>query len=294
VTPTPAEAAPADPTLTNDSIIQMTAAKVPDQVIVSQIRSAPTRFDLASGELIRLTQGGVSAVVIEAMRDPQGTATPAPEVAKSTPKSGKPKESAKADVAKAIPPPTKAAEKGTAEVKGAAPPPPPLPAQEVAAPVAVAAPVIPVAPPVAPPVASAGSRQVSIVDGRPFRVTLNADLPAAATQGTVLRFTVLEDVKVDDVVVITKGTQVTGEIAQAARKGVFGMGGGKATMRFTWVQTMDGVNHAIRALSARAGKNDPVRSVEAGAKPKSDAVAVVAGTEYIAYFDGAATVNAKR
>jgi Protein kinase domain len=61
---------PSDGTLTNDSIIDMAAAKVAPAVILSQIRASKTNFDLSAAEVIRLSKAGVSAEIIEAMRNP--------------------------------------------------------------------------------------------------------------------------------------------------------------------------------------------------------------------------------
>jgi serine/threonine-protein kinase len=70
--------------LTNQNILDMTQAKVPATVIIGQIRSAKTRFDLSTAEIIRLTRGGVPEAVIEAMRNPAGVPTaPAPEAAQT-------------------------------------------------------------------------------------------------------------------------------------------------------------------------------------------------------------------
>jgi len=262
-------------------------------VILSQVRSAPTNFDMSAAEVTRLTQSGVSTPLINAMRDPKGTAPPSQEAAKAAPAAKAP-EIAKASP-KNVPPPSapKAADKGPALTKSA-PLPPPLPAQETAAPVAIAAPVIPTAPatPVVAPPVVATTRPVTVADGRPFKMTLSANIPSDAAPGAVLRFTVAEDVKVGDAVVIAKGAQATGEIVTAARRRL--IGGVKATMRLTSVQTVDGVSHNVRALSSRNGKNDPVRQVEGGAKPKSDDIAVMAGTDFIGYIDGEASVNVKR
>jgi hypothetical protein len=136
------------------------------------------------------------------------------------------------------------------------------------------------------------TRPVTVADGRPFKKTLSANIPTDAAQGAVLRFTVAEDVKVGDAVVIAKGAQVTGEIVTASRRRL--IGGVKATMRLTSVQTVDGSSHNARLLPSRNGKNEPTRPVEGGAKPKSDDIAVMAGTEFIGYLDGEASVNVKR
>jgi len=76
---------PADVALTNDNIIEMAQAKVASAVIIGQIRSAKTDFNLSPGEIIRLTKAGVPAGVIEAMRDPKAVPEAAPRIAKETP-----------------------------------------------------------------------------------------------------------------------------------------------------------------------------------------------------------------
>jgi len=70
--------------LTNQNILDMTQAKVPAAVIISQIASSKTRFDLSTTEIIRLTRGGVPAAVIEAMRSPGAVPTaPAQQTAQT-------------------------------------------------------------------------------------------------------------------------------------------------------------------------------------------------------------------
>jgi serine/threonine-protein kinase len=78
--PAPAAATPSsDGTLTNDSILEMEAAKVAPTVIISQIRGSKTNFNLSAAEVIRLTKAGVPAAVIEAMRNPQPAPEPSPQ-----------------------------------------------------------------------------------------------------------------------------------------------------------------------------------------------------------------------
>ena len=60
--------------MTNQSIIELAAAKVPEAVILGQIRASKTRFDLSNAGIIQLSRGGVSASVIEAMRHPASAA----------------------------------------------------------------------------------------------------------------------------------------------------------------------------------------------------------------------------
>jgi serine/threonine protein kinase len=70
--------------LTNQNILDMTQAKVPATLIISQIRSSKTRFDLSTAEIIRLTHGGVPETVIEAMRNPGGVPTAPAQEASQT------------------------------------------------------------------------------------------------------------------------------------------------------------------------------------------------------------------
>ena len=70
-----------DGTLTNDVILTMVKAKVPEAAIVDHIRAtAKTRFDLSTQEIIRLTRGGVTPAVLEAMRRPTSAPAAAPSV----------------------------------------------------------------------------------------------------------------------------------------------------------------------------------------------------------------------
>jgi tetratricopeptide (TPR) repeat protein len=53
--------------LTNDDLIKMVQAKVPDSVIVAKIRSSKSEFDTSADALINLKHAGVSDAVLEAM-----------------------------------------------------------------------------------------------------------------------------------------------------------------------------------------------------------------------------------
>jgi serine/threonine protein kinase len=82
---TPPEVKPsplADAVLTNDEVLEMVQAKVSTPIIISQIQSSPTKFDLSTAEIIRLTKAGVPDTVIQAMRNPTA-ATNAASVAAS-------------------------------------------------------------------------------------------------------------------------------------------------------------------------------------------------------------------
>ena len=64
--------------LTNQSVIDMVEAQVPEAVIVSHIQSSKTKFDLSTHAIIDLTKADVPAAVIEAM---QKSASGAPAAA---------------------------------------------------------------------------------------------------------------------------------------------------------------------------------------------------------------------
>jgi hypothetical protein len=130
----------------------------------------------------------------------------------------------------------------------------------------------------------------------PFTIVLAEDIPQNAEEGRTLGFTVTKDVRVGDLVVIAKGASVTGSVTQAARKGAFGgvIGGGKMTMRLLTVDAVDGHKYKVRVQSARSAEGKSERPVESNTKPKNKELVAAAGTEYIAYIDGDATVSVKK
>ena len=256
VTPEPVVPAPVpDQTLTNEGIIQMVKAKVPMDVIYSQLRTAPNKFNLSATEVIRLTGEGVPLSVIEGMRDP-----------KSIP------------VAKAAPAPKSTEKAATPPVTAAAPAtPPPAAPTPAPAPAVASAPVVV---PVAPAPVTGGGRQVVLPDGSPFAIALAADIPDNAKEGIQLRFIVVNDVRVGDALVIAKGAVATGQITQAKGRLM-----GKMQLRLLTVSGVDGKLYKIRALSSRSQKVQE-RPVDTGVKPKAEKSAADAGTQYIAYADG--------
>jgi len=135
---------------------------------------------------------------------------------------------------------------------------------------------------------------VTLTDGIPFSITLAEDIPQNSEEGTQVHFTVAKDVRVGDLVVIAKGAAVTGVIGQAARKGAFGIGGGKMTMRLQMADAIDGRKVRVRAQSARSSDGKNERPVETNVKPKNKELVSAAGTEYIAYVDGDVTVSVKK
>lgn len=251
VTPAPVPA-PVEDVLTNDGIIQMIEAKVPFEVIYSQIKNTPNKFTFTAADVIRLTGAKVPPPMIEAMRNPKNI--PASLITPPT-------------AAKAVTP--NPASKGTEPTKGE-----PTPSQPV---VAAGPPAPPPAPVPAP--APVVTREVIVNDGLPFVIAVDANVPEDAKAGTHLKFTVVNDVKAGETVVVAKGAAATGEIAQGKR--TFG----KMTLRLLTVTAVDGKTYAIRALAGRGNKNSE-RPVETQVKPKNDKVVADAGTQYIAYVDG--------
>lgn len=70
--------------LTNDSILRMVAAGLPEQAIIAKIRSAKSGFDLSTDRLIELKNKGVSGSVLATMLEPASAATAAAPAEMST------------------------------------------------------------------------------------------------------------------------------------------------------------------------------------------------------------------
>ena len=260
--PIPApEPQPVDAGLTNDNIIEMVQAKVAHSVILEAIRSSSTSFNLSPAEIIRLTKAGVPASLISAMRDP-----------------------------KAIP------EQHAAAMRPKAAPPAPVPTP-MATPQAVAmatpAPVVKPAPAPPPRVAPPQLVVVTLTDGTPLRIALAADIPAGAPEGQAIRFTTLEDFRVDNRLVIPRGAAVTGAIVEAAGKKRFGfLGGGKMTFRLLQVDAGGGHKLNVRCTPGKPTDGAaPSRPVENPNQKHTKEIAAEAGAEYVAYVDGDQTIS---
>jgi hypothetical protein len=268
---TPAQTPPAEETLTNDRIIEMVTEKVPATEIVSQIRASKTSFVLTSAEVIRLSKAGVPGTVIQAMRDP----THAPALP--------PADTKKAPVVASAKPPV-----SSAPVSPAAPvsQPPQNTGKTTAAPPPVAKPGPgPFAGPFVP---------VSVSDAMPMSIRLLEDVPVAAEEGRVLHFTVMDGLKIGDIVVVAKGATVTGAILEAAgKKNAFGMGG-KMTFRLLQVDAVDGKKLNVRAEPSRRKDGPAKRPIDSGAKGKTKEIAAAAGSQYIAYIEGDQTVSVRK
>ena len=76
----------ADPnTLTNKSIIEMVAAKLPEEVIIAKIQISETNFDLSTPALVELNSSGVSANIVKAMMMPKSAPPPSADQPKEPP-----------------------------------------------------------------------------------------------------------------------------------------------------------------------------------------------------------------
>jgi Protein kinase domain len=254
--------APTDAGMTNQNVLDMITAKVPQSTIMSQIRAeAKTNFDLSTAGIIALTKGGVPPAIIEVMRNPKA----APQSA-SAPAAG-------------VPPSTKGAQTQPAETSVAPPAtPPPAPAQP--------------APAVAASPATIRIHTVTVPDGKPFNITLAQDVPAKLAAGQKINFTITNDVKVGDVLVIAKGTAISGEVVDPGdpKKVIIVINKGKATFKLTNVDSTGGTKLNVRATPAHTDKGDHPIELQ-GSKNKE--VLAPAGTEYMAYLDGEQTVTVK-
>ncbi len=78
----PAAAVPAAPpseVLTNQSVLDMVAQKIPEEVIITKIQTFPNQFDLSNSALSDLTQKGISPAIMKAMLTaPKAGPAPAP------------------------------------------------------------------------------------------------------------------------------------------------------------------------------------------------------------------------
>ena len=253
--PPPDVVAPTDAGMSNQNVLDMVAAKVPQVTIVEQIRAqAKTNFDLTTAGVIALTKGGVPSAVIEVMRNPKAPAPQSPSAASAAPK---PTESTPA--AAPVTPPS-------------APPQP--------APAAAAAP------------AAIRIHTVTVPDGKPFNITLAQDVPAKLSAGQKINFTITNDVKVGDVVVVAKGTALSGEVVDPGdpKKVIIVINKGKATFKLTNVDSTGGTKLNIRSTPAHTEKGDHQIEPQ-GSKNKE--VLAPTGTEYMAYIDGEQTVTVK-
>ena len=146
----------------------------------------------------------------------------------------------------------------------------------------------------APPPRAVQMVPVMVGDGLPFRMALAEDVPANAPEGTVVHFTVMDDFRVGDKVVIAKGATVTGKVVPPGGKKFLGIGGSKISYELDKVDSVDGRKLNVRALSGRNADGPSLHAFETPNGRKSKGYAALQGTEYIAYTEGDQTVSVHR
>ena len=150
----------------------------------------------------------------------------------------------------------------------------PVPAPEPApAPVAVAAP----APVIPAPAAAPQTITVAVPDGTPFTIALTADVPSDADIGRSVRFTAVQDLRVNGAVVIPKGAAVVGQISETAKKKFFGIGAAKLSFQLTRADAAGGHQINVRALAARRSDGATQRPVETNTRTASKDIAAAPG-----------------
>jgi serine/threonine-protein kinase len=214
---------PADAAMTNQDVLKMVGAKVPESIVIGQIKASKTNFDLSPNGVIQLATGGVSKNIIDVMRDPKADSSAAP----ATP----------------------------------------------------------------PTAVSSRTDSVSVAGGTPLDITLAEDVPAKLTAGQRIDFTVTKDVEVGDVVVISKGTELSGEIVDTGESKKLGILKTKATFKLTVVNSTGGTPLAIRATPGHSDKTD--RPIELSGAKKNKEVLAAAGARYLGYIEGDQSVKIK-
>jgi serine/threonine-protein kinase len=142
----------------------------------------------------------------------------------------------------------------------------------------------------ATPLAPTRINTVSILGGLPFNITLAQDVPVKLTAGQKIAFTVSNDVKVGGVVVIAKGTPLSGEVVVPGDSKKLLIVKNKATFKLTTVESADGSKLAIRNTPGHTGKAE--RPIEQQGTKTKDLLAP-AGTGYLGYVDNDQTVVIK-
>jgi len=255
---------PAEAGMTNQSVLDLVKANVPQGTIINQIRTSKTDFDLSTKGVIQLSRGGVPPAMVEVMRNPKAAVAvvdhpvtrPAPVIpAPATPEPA------------AVPTPV--------PVEGAPVPPGGAPSPAPASP---------------PPPVVVSIRTVSVPSGAALNISLAQDVPAKLTAGQQVGFTITRDLRIGDVVVVAKGTPLFGEVVDAGDTKKMLIVKSKATFKLTNVDSTSGAKLAIRATATHTEKGDhPIETP--GSRNKN--ILAPAGTEYMAYIDKDQTMTVK-
>jgi hypothetical protein len=214
----------------------------------------------------------VTPPAVEEKKSPLGD-SPAAAPAETAPPAPTPDDTAKA--AKRTPKP---------KVEKAVLPPIPAPAPVPAPPAPLATPPpTPAAPAPKPIVITA---PVTVNDAMPFVMNLDQDVPADATEGETVKFTVTQPLQIGDKIVIAKGATVTGAVMGEKGGKFLGIGGHKLTFRLTQVEAADGKTLTVRAIPSKRADGPAIRPFDTGKGTKSKGFAALQGTTYIGYIDG--------
>jgi hypothetical protein len=132
---------------------------------------------------------------------------------------------------------------------------------------------------------------VKLNDGLPFRIALLEDVTADTEVDHALRFRVLDGLQVDGVVVIAKGSVVTGSVTSLGGKRNFFGERSKVRFRLISAESVDDAKINVRATPA--AKNDGVetRSFDKTNGTKDKSLIAASGAEYVAYVAGEQTVH---
>lgn len=246
--------------LTNESVIEMVKEKLPERFIVSQLRTAKTKFDLSTSELIRLSKAGVSEAVVAVMRDPKAILPSAP-----------------APVASSSAPATTAPATATPIVPGAPPKPgeptPPANKSEPAT-----------AHPVAHP---AGV----LADGTRVRIMFDEAVNRALRDSSPVKISVSENVMLNGRVVIPAGAPVTATLAIQPGRKLIGKGL-RGLLQLDTVRAFDGRQIRLRSRVAGA-PSEARRPIDANGLSSGnvpEGILVTKGTEIYCYVDGDFTI----
>jgi len=123
---------------------------------------------------------------------------------------------------------------------------------------------------------------VTLHDSTPFTIALAEAVAADAKKGDPLKFTVQTEVRAGDVLVIPKGTAVTGLVVQERKKGGAFGGGKPMTFSLNPVELPDGRLTA----SVKGSVEDNVEK-----RKSTDSIAAPKGTQYVVYMDPGQTVT---
>ena len=240
--------------LTNESVIEMVKAKLPERFIVSQLRTAKTHFQLSTTELIRLGQSGVSEAVVAVMRDPK-VVLPTSQLPASP-----------LQVQTALP---------TSVPKAMGPTTTALPNTESPAAAATA-------------VVAATKAPAILADGTRIRIMLDEDVPRAPQPAAPLKISVSENISVNGRVVIAAGAPIMATLSIAPGRKLLGRGP-RVLFLLESVRAVDGRQIRLRSRVAVGPADQTRRPIDAsglstGTLPEG--ILVTKGTEIYCYVDG--------